>query len=349
MFETEARQIAPMHYMIAWNQVPRQRAGFRTRTVPGRAHCFGRSAAIPLGQTSLFCRLIRKFSSEGTAMKSSLGIIILLAILPGAAMAAEPAANVPAASQALDAAINGPQRTPAYKARDKFRHPKQTLEFFGIQPGMTVVEVLPGGGWYTEILAPLLRDHGTLIEATAPLSDPQPFTHKMAVKYAGKLAADPGVYGKVQLTPFELPAYMHLGPPDTADMVVTFRNMHDFIFANVHGEVTDVLLQKFLRAAYQVLKPGGILGIVAHRANPGADIAESHAMERLPQAYVIREAEMAGFKLAGTSEINANPKDPRSFPVMYLPPGSMAKSDQAKYDAIGEADNMTLKFVKPAD
>lgn len=279
-------------------------------------------------------------------MKSSLACIGLLCILPALASAA-PTATPPSVVHELEAAINGPQRTPAYEARDKYRHPEKTLEFFGIRPDMRVVEVIPGGGWYTEILAPFLRDHGELIEATTPVSDPQPFARRMAERYANKLAADPAVYGRVRLEPFELPAYMHLGAPDSADMVVTFRNMHDLIFANVHGVVTDQLLQEFVRAAYRVLKPGGILGIVAHRADPGTPVGRSHMMERLPQAYVIHEVEMAGFRLAGTSEVNANPKDPRTFPVMFLPPDSMAKQDRAKYEAIGEADNMTLKFVKP--
>lgn len=131
-------------------------------------------------------------------------------------------------------------------------------------------------------------------------------------------------------------------------MVLTFRNMHDLIFANVHGEVTDALMQRFLRSAYQVLKPGGTLGIVAHRASPDMPVAKSYALGRLPQAFLVREVEQAGFHLSGTSEVNANAKDPRTIPVWYLPPSlAQGQTDREKYEAIGEADNMTLKFVKP--
>lgn len=258
------------------------------------------------------------------------------------------AATPPAVQHALEAAVNGPQRTPAFVKRDKYRHPLQTLEFFGIRPDMRVVEVLPGGGWYTEILAPFLHAHGQLIEATSPQTGTQGFAHRMAIRFQHKLAADPAVYGRVRLEPFELPGYLHLGAPDSADMVVTFRNMHDLMFANVHGEVTDAMLMKFLRSAYQVLKPGGILGIVSHRANPHMPLSKCFKLARLPQPFLIHAAEQAGFKFGGASEINANPRDPRTAPVFYFPPAlSRASGNTAHYAALGEADNMTLRFVKP--
>jgi predicted methyltransferase len=256
----------------------------------------------------------------------------------------------PDVQDGLRAAIDGPQRTPENVKRDKFRHPLETLGFFGIRPDMLVIEVLPGGGWYTEILAPFLHDRGQLVEATPPQSSDNAFARKMAVRYAEKLAADPAVYGRVELEPFELPEYMPLGAPNSADMVLTFRNMHDLIFANVHGEVTDEPMQRFLRGAYQVLKPGGVLGVVAHRAEPDMSPEKSHKLGRLPQAFLVREAERAGFRLAGSSEINANPKDPRTMPVWYLPPAlKQEEKNRTEYEAIGEADNMTLRFVKPAD
>ncbi|HYW04893.1 MAG TPA: hypothetical protein VFA86_13210 [Gammaproteobacteria bacterium] len=271
-------------------------------------------------------------------------------VLIATVVAATPAlaATPPAVAKALRAAVNGPQRTPAFKKRDAARHPLKTLEFFGIRPGMTVIEVLPARGWYSEILAPFLHARGQLIEASVPVNSDNPFLHKMAAAYHRKLAGNPKVYGRVRDEPFAPPAYMALGAPHSADMVLTFRNMHDLVYANVHGEVTDRIMQRFFHSAWQVLKPGGTLGIVAHRANPGQPVAKSHMLGRLPQAYVIREAEKAGFRLAGTSDVNANPKDPRTMAVWKLPPTlNESKQKQAHYREIGEADNMTLRFVKP--
>ncbi len=260
-------------------------------------------------------------------------------------------ATPPAVRKALESAIHGPQRTPAFAKRDQFRHPLQTLEFFGIRPDMRVVEVLPGGGWYTEILAPFLHDQGQLIEAEAPVAGTTGYAHMSAIRYRQKLAADPAVYGKIRFQPFELPAYLELGPPDSADMVVTFNNMHDLMFENVHHEVTPIFLERFLRSAFDVLKPGGILGIAGHRCAPGTPIEKCFPWARLPQAFVIHEAQRAGFRLGGTSEALANPKDPRDIPVFDLPPSLDDKSAAARkrYAAIGYADDYLLRFVKPAD
>jgi len=290
-------------------------------------------------------------SSTPQAMRHfffKLGAVTITALLLSAQGAPARAATSPAVNQALEAAVHGSWRTPKNVQRDKYRHPVQTLEFFGIRPDMRVVEVLPGGGWYTEILAPFLRDHGELIEATWPLAGTTGFFHDSAVKYRAKLAANPAVYGKVQLEPFVLPDYMYLGAPDSADLVVTFRNIHDMMFENVHGMPTDQILQDFLRSAYQVLKPGGILGIEAHRANPDMPLDQAFKLTRVPAPYLIRQAEAAGFRLAGTSEINANPRDPRTAPVPFFPPDlSPDSGDTAHYAALGEADNMELRFVKP--
>jgi len=278
-----------------------------------------------------------------------LSAVTITALLLSGQGAPALAATSPAVDQALQAAVHGSWRTPKNVARDKYRHPVQTLEFFGIRPDMTVVEVLPGGGWYTEILAPFLKDHGQLIEATSPLAGTTGFSHDSAVRYRAKLAANPAVYGKVQLEPFVLPDYMYLGAPDSADLVVTFRNMHDMMYENIHGMSTDMVLQTFLRSAYQVLKPGGVLGIEAHRCNPDMPLDQCFKLSRVPQPYLIREAEMAGFRLAGTSEINANPRDPRTADVFFFPPDLSSDSgNTAKYAALGEADNMELKLVKPA-
>jgi predicted methyltransferase len=277
-----------------------------------------------------------------------LSAITITALLLSGQGAPAQAATSPAVNQALEAAAHGSWRTPKNVERDKYRHPVQTLEFFGIRPDMTVVEVLPGGGWYTEILAPFLRDHGQLIEATFPLAGTTGFMHESAGRYSQKLAANPAVYGKVQLEPFVLPDYMYLGAPSSADLVVTFRNMHDMMYENVHGMSTDLVLQAFLRGAYQVLKPGGVLGIEAHRCNPDMPLEQCFKLSRVPQPYLIREAELAGFRLGGTSEINANPKDPRTADVFFFPPDLSSDSgNTAHYATLGEADNMELRLVKP--
>jgi len=271
-----------------------------------------------------------------------LGAVTFTALLLSGQGAPARAAS-PEVDQALQAAVHGSWRSPKNVARDKYRHPVQTLEFFGIKPDDSVVEVLPGGGWYTEILAPFLKDHGQLIEAEAPVAGTTGFEHNGAIHFNQKLASNP-VYGKVALTPFELPDYMWLGAPNTADMVVTFRNVHDMVFENVHGETSDTELQAFLRSAYTVLKPGGVLGIEAHRAAPDMPLDQAFKLSRVNQAWLIREAEMAGFRLGGTSEVNANPKDDRRSDVFNFPPSG----NTAKYVALGEADNMVVKFVKPS-
>jgi predicted methyltransferase len=233
---------------------------------------------------------------------------------------------------ALKAAIDGPQRSEANKARDKYRHPLETLTFFGIKPDMTVVEISPGAGWYTEILAPFLKDHGKLYEAVGK--------GRGAKTFEEKLKADPAVYGQVIVTTLEPPAETAIAPPGTADMVLTFRNVHDWI---PRGTADD-----YFKAFYRALKPGGILGITDHRADPSQPQDPKAKNGYVRQDYMIKLAENAGFKLAGTSEINANPKDPRNQPVWNLPPTlRQGDKDRAKYLAIGESDRMTLKFIKP--
>jgi predicted methyltransferase len=234
---------------------------------------------------------------------------------------------------ALQAAITGPQRSEGNKARDQYRHPLQTLTFFGIKPDMTVVEIWPGSGWYTEILAPLLKDRGKLYEAVGGGAGAKAFEEK--------LKANPAVYGKVIVTVLQPPAETAIAPAGTADMVLTFRNVHDWL---PRGNAAD-----YFKAFYRALKPGGILGITDHRANPSQPQDPNARNGYVRQDYMIELAERAGFKLAGTSEINANPKDPRNQPVWDLPPTlRMGQKDRAKYVAIGESDRMTLKFIKPA-
>lgn len=254
---------------------------------------------------------------------------------------------VPAHAAGTDAllqhAIAGSWRSAANKARDSYRHPAQTLEFFGLRPDMTVIEIEPGSGWYTEILAPVLKDHGHLVEATQPVEGGSHFMHQMATAFASKLEADPAVYGNVSTIPFVPPGQVALGPADSADMVLTFRNLHDWL-----NQDPATLLAVF-QAAYRVLKPGGVFGITEHRARPYQNAVQaSHALHRIPEDYVIELGLKAGFQLAGASEINANPKDDETVNVHRLPPDlSGPAAERARMLAIGESDRMTLKFVKP--
>lgn len=238
----------------------------------------------------------------------------------------------------LQEAVAGTWRSDANKARDKYRHPVETLTFFGIKPDMTVIELDPGGGWYTEILAPLLYANGRLIEATSPPRGNGPS------KFEQKLKADPKVYNHVaKIIPFSPPQQVNLGPDSSADMVLTFRNAHDWL--NDSPQTLDAVF----KAAYKALKPGGVLGFTDHRAKPFADaLQSSKALHRIPEDYMIEVGLRNGFRLAGASQINANPSDPEDINIHRLPPDlSGPDSEHAKMKAIGESDRMTLKFVKP--
>lgn len=242
------------------------------------------------------------------------------------------------ADDALKAAIASKERTPANVARDPARHPYETLTFFGIRPDMTVVELAPGGGWYTEILAPYLRDQGKLIGAA-----PGPDT-RYGKNFRDKLATDAKVFGKVAPVVFDPPARIELGAPNSADMAVTFRNIHNWL-----GNGDDAVLTVF-KEVHKVLKPGGVLGVVEHRLPAKMQQDAKASSGYMHEAYVIRMAERAGFKLAAKSEVNANPKDTADHEkgVWTLPPVLANKDkDREKYTAIGESDRMTLKFVKP--
>jgi predicted methyltransferase len=259
-------------------------------------------------------------------------VVLVLSIATVSSMRSTAAADDAGTTAALQAAIAGPQRSAPNIARDKYRHPLETLTFFGIKPDMTVVEISPGAGWYTEILAPFLKDHGKLYEAVG--GGPG------AKSFEDKLKADPAIYSKVIVTTLQPPAQTEIAPAGTADMVLTFRNVHDWI---PRGTTQD-----YFKAFYRALKPGGILGITDHRADPSQPQDPKATNGYVRQDYMIQIAEQAGFKLTGTSEINANPKDPRNQPVWNLPPTlRQGAKDRDKYLAIGESDRMTLKFIKP--
>ena len=249
------------------------------------------------------------------------------------------------AASLLAAAINGPQRGEEDRARDIWRHPRETLEFFGVEPSMTVVEVWPGGGWYARILAPYLKSGGGTYYA-AHLNPAASANAASAVERFRTDLSDTGIYGDVNITAL---GDGDIAPEGTADVVLTFRNIHNWIAGDSAGEN--------FKTFYKALKPGGVLGIVEHRADEAS--AETDGKSGyVKESTVMVLAEAAGFKFAGSSEINANPKDTKDHPfgVWTLPPvrrsavssGQEAPDfDRSKYDAIGESDRMTLKFVKP--
>lgn len=243
----------------------------------------------------------------------------------------------------IDSVLAGAWRSQADKARDQYRHPRATLAFFGLRPGQTVIEISPSGGWYAAILAPLMRGDGTYVAAAAKSRKPAGETAASKSALERLFASDPTEFGAAEQVMFDSNAPV-FGPAGSADVVLTFRNAHNWAEAGT--------ADKMFKAFFAVLKPGGILGVTDHRAAPGKTLKQVVSSGYLPQDYVIKLATGVGFKLEATSEINANPKDDRDHPngVWTLPPRlALGDVDRDKYLAIGESDRMTLKFVKPAD
>jgi len=245
------------------------------------------------------------------------------------------------ASEITDAVANE-ARTESYVARDAHRHPVQTLEFFKVQPTDTVVEVWPGGGWYTEILAPLLAGEGKLIAAHFPADTSVGYYQRSRTAFADKLAAENSIYAGLTLGEMS-PETGLVGIEDgSVDKVLTFRNVHNWLRSGKE----QVVFESFADA----LKVGGYLGVVEHRAS--GDISKETMLKSgyMPEAYVIELAENAGFKLVARSEVNANELDTKDHPsgVWSLPPARKNRDDANadKYDAIGESDRMTLLFQK---
>ncbi|WP_430741951.1 class I SAM-dependent methyltransferase [Sphingomonas hankyongi] len=244
---------------------------------------------------------------------------------------------------ALTAAVAASTRTDTNRARDKYRHPQDTLAFFGVKPSDTVVEIWPGGGWYTEILAPYLKSGGGKLYAAAPLD--------WGIEGIAKLkGADPALYGPIQTVDF--PAFDATAtrvPDGSADVVLTFRNVHNWRMGYRREGKADYSAEAF-KQMYAMLKPGGVLGIEDHRLPENADAERERSSGYIKVSTVRRLAEAAGFRFAGASEINANPKDSADWPngVWTLPPTlTLKEQDKDKYLSIGESDRMTLKFVKP--
>nr|WP_194248016.1 class I SAM-dependent methyltransferase [Caulobacter sp. RHG1] len=262
---------------------------------------------------------------------------------------AKPAEKV--APKTIAAVVAGDWRSADDRARDVSRHPVESLTFWGLKPGQTVVEFWPGAGWYTDILAPYLADtKGKLYEAVLQASDPaDPAAAEIVEAYRRKLTEKKRVYGDVTFTAFG-PTSGPVAPDGSADLVLFLRNLHNWMAGGI--------AEKAFKDALAALKPGGILGVEEHRGEPGRIQDVLAADGYVQQDYVIQMAKEAGFILVETSEINANPKDTKDHPfgVWTLPPTRLSAPrgepaepgfDHAKYDAIGESDRMTLKFVKP--
>ncbi|WCP14359.1 hypothetical protein sphantq_02804 [Sphingobium sp. AntQ-1] len=252
--------------------------------------------------------------------------------MPLPPLAAQHADHAAHQADPIAAAVAAPSRTPKNVARDPYRHPAETLAFFGVTPSQTVVEYSPSGGWYSEVLAPLLRDHGTFYAL-------QP-TGRYLDGYKSFLAANPVAYDKVKLVAH--PEAAASIPAGSVDTVLTFRNVHNMVMAGSEAAT--------FKAFFDMLKPGGTLGVVDHRLPEDRDSALEKSSGYLKVSTIRRIAQAAGFDYVGASEVNANPKDTADWPkgVWTLPPVLSQKDvDKDKYLAIGESDRMTLKFRKP--
>ncbi len=273
--------------------------------------------------------------------RTALATVACLAAL--AATASEPPVTDAATLATLDKVLAGDHRSDANRARDKYRHPKETLEFFGFRQDMAVMEVSPGGGgWYTEILAPSLREHGSYVAAAWDPNDTGDYAKRNSKKFADKLAANPELYDRAKVTALQAPNALKPVPDGTMDMVVTFRN--------IHGWMGDDAADAMFKAMYAALKPGGILGVAEHRAKTDKPQDPKADSGYVREDYAIALIEKAGFKLIGKSEVNANPKDTADHPngVWSLPPTLQGGDvDRDKFLAIGESDRFTLRFRKP--
>ncbi len=237
---------------------------------------------------------------------------------------------------------NGHHRSAGNIERNEFRHPVETLDFFGLQKDLTVIEILPSTGWYTEIIAPYVRDQGKYYAAHFSPNASMAYMPAILGQFEEKITANPELYGKITVRHLNPPHEVVIAPPESADMALTFRNVHNWIMAGQEDE--------FFAAFYAALKPGGILGVVEHRALAGASMEIMETSGYVTEAYVKEVAAKAGFEFIASSEINANPKDTTDHPrgVWTLAPNyRLGDTDRALYESIGESDRMTLKFIKP--
>lgn len=246
------------------------------------------------------------------------------------------------AAKTLTQWAEGEHRSESNRARNESRNPVETLEFFGLTADMTVIEILPSRGWYTEIIAPYLHDHGKYYAAHFSPNASLSYMAPNLRNFEEKISAESDLYGKITVRHLNPPNEVAIAPPASADMALTFRNVHNWIMAGQEHE--------YFATFYTALKPGGVLGVVEHRAKPDAGMDVMRTSGYVTEAYVKEVAAAAGFEFASSSELNANAKDPTVHPegVWTLPPNyRMGDVDKDKYTAIGESDRMTLKFVKP--
>lgn len=242
----------------------------------------------------------------------------------------------------LESVSRGDHRSEANVARNEWRHPVETLEFFGLESDTTIIEILPSTGWYAEIIAPYVRDHGKYYAAHFSPNASAGFMPRILGVFEKKITDRPDLYGRVTVRHLNPPHEVVIAPAESADMALTFRNVHNWILAEQEHE--------FFASFYAALKPGGILGVVEHRAKPGTSVQVMKDSGYVTEAYVKEVAAAAGFEFVESSEINANSRDTADHPegVWTLPPNyRMGDTDRDKYAAIGESDRMTLKFMKP--
>lgn len=246
-------------------------------------------------------------------------------------------------AQSLDEIISGEHRSDQNKIRNEARHPKETLEFFGLEKTMTVVEVWPSAGWYTEVIAPYLNDSGQYISASFDVNTDNEYFGKMAKRFQNKLDEYPDLYGNVKHGVLEAPDRIEIAETNSVDMVLTFRNIHNWM---ARGQ-TEMMFKGF----YKVLKPGGILGVVEHRGNSSITQDPKAQSGYVNQEFAIALAEQSGFIFEESSEINANPKDNKEHRegVWTLAPTyrNLSDDEKADYKSIGESDRFTLRFRKP--
>jgi predicted methyltransferase len=255
----------------------------------------------------------------------------------------------------VEQAMWGDHRSEDSMERNRYRHPVGTLDFFGLESGMSVMEIWPGGGWYTEVLAPTIRHHGQFVVAgyDTDVPDQPAYRYRLQMELLDKFSARPDVYDQVATVPYSPPESASLGDADSVDLILTFRN--------THGWIGDGIAESVFVEFARVLRPGGILGVVQHRAPDDADPVKSAETGYVSEAAVIALAKQAGLYLEARSEVNANPADSRDHAggVWSLPPGlalcremeeeAEAAACNAKYLAIGESDRMTLRFRKPVE